>query len=240
MTWKGAQMNYKAYIFDMDGTVLDTVTDLTTALNYTMEKHGRRHNYTDHDTKEFFGSGVVVALTRAVAYEAGLPKSELVKVGTPDDPVSAKIDPGLIQELKVTYQPYYELHCRDHTKPYTGIVPMIQTMKQAGVRTAVVSNKPDGAVQKLCEQHFAGVFDFALGQKDEIRRKPAPDMLEKCLEVLQVDRRECVYIGDSEIDIQTAANCAMDCISVTWGFRSRTFLQAHGASHIVSDPSEIK
>ena len=115
----------------------------------------------------------------------------------------------------------------------------MKRLREAGIKTAVVSNKPDNAVQKLTELYFKDLFDYSMGERPEIRRKPAADMVNACLEALGVKREEAVYIGDSEIDMETAANSALPCISVDWGFRSKSFLEKNGAERIVSSAEEI-
>lgn len=232
-------MKYQAAIFDMDGTILNTIEDLTNALNYAMKETGHRHNYTNEDTKNFFGSGVEVALTRALAYEAGASLDSLVAVGTKDEVIPESVTKEEVERISQVYRPYYAAHAGIATKPFDGIVEMIQALKAKGIACAVVSNKPDEAVQSLVKTFFDGVFDFSLGQKASIKRKPAPDMNEECLRVLKVAREHCVYIGDSEIDVQTAQNSAMDEIAVTWGFRSADFLKTHGANEIVNDSNEL-
>lgn len=233
---------YKAAIFDMDGTVLDTLDDLTDAINYAMGRCGRKHDFTREQTKNLFGSGVDVAIRRALCVEAGVPDSQLEAVGTPDEvlPEAVKNLPaGEEEKLRGIYRPYYAEHCRVKTGPYKGIPELLRALKKAGVLTAVVSNKPDAAVQKLVDDCYSGMFDAAVGEQAGIRRKPAPDMISKTLNTLGVTAREAVYLGDSEIDLQSAANSGMDCISVSWGFRSRAFLEQHGARKIADTPADV-
>ncbi|MBT9076780.1 phosphoglycolate phosphatase, partial [Lactobacillus delbrueckii subsp. bulgaricus] len=131
-------------------------------------------------------------------------------------------------------------HCQIKTGPFPGILDLMKNLRQKGVKLAVVSNKPNEAVQVLVEELFPGSFDFALGEKSGIRRKPAPDMTSECVKALGVPRDKCVYIGDSEIDIQTARNSEMDEIAVNWGFRSVPFLQKHGATVIVDTAEKLE
>ena len=140
--------------------------------------------------------------------------------------------------LKV-FKPYYADHCQIKTGPFPGILELMQKLRQRGIKLAVVSNKPDEAVQVLVGKLFGKEFDFVLGEKSGIRRKPAPDMTSECVKVLAVPRDKCVYIGDSEIDIQTARNSKMDEIAVTWGFRKVPFLKKHGATVIVDTAEEL-
>ncbi len=226
----------------MDGTVLDTSGDLTDAMNHVMEEAGHRHDYTVRDGCEFFGSGVGVAVRRALALECGAPRESLVAIGTPEEvlPQAAmRFIPDEENRLQEAFRSYYGAHCDIKTGPYPGIKEAIEKLRQAGVITALVSNKPDEAVKTLADDFFKGLFDLAVGEKKGMRRKPAPDMTLAVLRALAVDRHDAVYLGDSEIDLQTAANSGMDCISVSWGFRSVEFLKAHGAKVIASDPCEL-
>lgn len=233
-------MRYKAAVFDMDGTVLNTLGDLTDSLNHAMKETGHRHDYTENEVRQFFGSGVTVAVTRALACEAGVPMADLLQVGTASDTVSPQVDAGEVSRVSAVYTPWYADHCDIRTGPYEGIPELLGTLKKAGVLTAVVSNKPDIAVQELVKVIFPGMFDLSVGEMEGVRRKPAPDMTEKALRDLGVpDKKDAVYIGDSEIDMQTAANSGLDCISVDWGFRGRKFLEEEHAKVIVSRPAEI-
>ena len=231
-------MKYETAIFDMDGTVLDTVDDLTLALNYALQQTGHSHHWKREDTKQFFGSGVMVALTRALAVENGAEEKDLEQVGTDHDRVSAGIDRGEVLRVAGVFKLYYANHCHIHTGPYPGILKLLHRLKEAGVSTAVVSNKPD-PVRKLTEELFPRLFDFAMGEQEGIKRKPAPDMTLKVMEQLQAKAEKTVYIGDSEIDLETASHSGIDCISVDWGFRSTEFLVAHHAACIVSSADAV-
>lgn len=227
----------------MDGTVLNTVDDLRDAVNYAMKQTGHRHDYTSEDTRRFFGSGVMVALTRALAMEHGAGAASLVDIGTPRETFPDGVSGEAIKEeaarIQPMYKEYYDAHCDIKTGPYPGIPELLHALRARNVVTAVVSNKPDPAVQKLVKDYFSGLFDLAVGEQDGVRRKPFPDMTDKALKDLGVSPADAVYIGDSEIDMQTAENSHLDCISVSWGFRGEQFLKARGAKTIVSQPSEI-
>ena len=230
----------KAAIFDMDGTILNTVDDLKDAVNYAMGMTGHRCDYTDEHTKAFFGSGAKVALMRALCLEKGMDVDELEYVGTaafiPDDELEAET----LRVLKV-FQGYYPTHCEIKTRPYDGINGAIRELRGFGIKTAVVSNKMDRAVQELSLKYFGGLFDISVGESEPaVKRKPEPDMTLKVLDELGVTRDEAVYIGDSEIDMQTAENSGLRCICVTWGFRSRRFLEEHGADCIVDEIGMLK
>jgi phosphoglycolate phosphatase len=231
--------SYKAYIFDMDGTVLDTVADLKNAINYAFDQTGHKNDFTDEDAKRLFGSGVLVAFERGLALEAGASYDDLLLIGTDAASVASEETKTEIAKIQEIYSSYYPLHCNDETGPYDGILEVLEELKKQGLKTAVVSNKPDLAVQKLVDLYFKGKFDFALGDRPELQRKPAADMTNLCLEALGVSQQEAVYIGDSEIDMQTAENAGLDCISVDWGFRPKEFLVKQGAKRIISSPKEI-
>ena len=138
-----------------------------------------------------------------------------------------------------TFKIHYGEHCADTTRPYEGILPLLSKLKEEGIQTAVVSNKADFAVQELCERYFPGCFDFVVGEREGIRRKPCPDSVNEVLKKLQKTAEQSVYIGDSDVDVDTAANAGMDMIGVSWGFRGREFLIEHGANKIADKPEEI-
>lgn len=231
-------MRCKAAVFDMDGTILDTLEDLGKSLNYALGACGHRGDFGQEATKAFFGSGIRVAITRALALEQGFPQDKLDVIGTAEEP-DLGIDPAEVERIREIYAPYYQAHCNDETGPYPGIPELLALLQRRGVKTAVVSNKPDPAVRKLAEEVFPGGFDFALGETPELARKPAPDMVRRCLSEFGLEPREAVYIGDSEVDLQTAENAGLPYILVDWGFRSRAYLEKRGADLIVSSCEEI-
>ena len=232
-------MKYRAAIFDMDGTVLDTSGDLTDALTHAFEQTGHRAAFSVKEAVSFYGSGMLIAVNRALLFEQGHTIPELEAVGTPEDRLIEKNDPAEAKKILEIFNPYYATHCANKTGPYPGIIDLLERLRTAGVTCAVVSNKPDIAVQKLVEDYYDGLFDFALGEKKDLQRKPHPDMTLYVLKQLGVTPAESVYIGDSEIDLQTAKNAGIDSISVDYGFRSRTFLEAHGATNIVSTAEAV-
>ncbi|MBQ3602199.1 MAG: HAD-IA family hydrolase [Lachnospiraceae bacterium] len=210
-------MKYELAIFDMDGTILDTLEDLADSLNYALSLSDFPAR-TLEEVRSFVGNGIRKLIERATP--AGTSPEDLEKVYT-------------------DFTAYYPKHCFDKTKPYSGIIEVIQELKKQGIKTAVVSNKADYAVQILCKQYFDGLFDFALGEQAGIQRKPAPDSVNMVLDKLRISRKNSVYIGDSDVDINTAMNAEIDCISVDWGFRDVTFLLEHGAKTIVSSPEKL-
>ena len=210
-------MRYRLVIFDMDGTILDTLDDLTDSVNYALNHFG----FPMHSREKvcgFVGNGIRKLIERAV----------------PNG-----IEMALVDNVHQVFKEYYKQHCADKTKPYSGISVLLKELRQAGCKTAVVSNKADFAVQELCRQYFNGLFDIAVGDREGILRKPAPDSVYEVLRKLEIAKKDAVYIGDSEVDIETAYNADMDGIAVEWGFRKREFLEEKGAKQIVSAPEEI-
>ncbi|MEQ3214462.1 HAD family hydrolase [Hominifimenecus microfluidus] len=210
-------MKYKLIIFDLDGTLLNTLDDLADSLN-TALAHFSFPKRSLPEVRHFLGNGM----------------QRLVEQSVPDG-TSA----DTTAEVLTVFKQYYKEHCSDRTKPYDGIYELLTALKENGCLMAVVSNKGDFAVQILCEQYFPGVFDAVAGEKAGIRKKPAPDTVNHVLAQLDIDRTDTVYIGDSEVDIETAQNAHMNCLSVDWGFRTREELIQAGATVILSQPSDI-
>lgn len=202
-------------IFDMDGTVLDTLADLTAALCFALQKNGMPARSVN-EVRGFVGNGI----------------RKLIERGVPAGTPGARVD-----AVHADFTAYYSLHCADATAPYPGVREAIAALRRAGYRTAVVSNKADYAVQKLVKDYFPGDFDFAVGEKAGVARKPAPDMVYAALEALGAKKEDAVYVGDSEVDLQTAENAGLPCVSVTWGFKDPDFLLAHGAGTLIGDPA---
>ena len=210
-------MNYQLAIFDLDGTLLDTLEDLADSANYVMETFGYPKR-TLAEVRSFVGNGIRKLLERSA----------------PKDTSSEEID-----RMFEAFKEYYGTHCADKTKPYGGIMGLLESLKKQGVKLAVVSNKADYAVKALCEQYFPGYFDEAVGERVGIARKPAPDTVNEVIKNLKIDKSQAVYIGDSEVDVETAKNVEMDCIAVDWGFRDKEVLENAGAEIIVSTPAGL-
>lgn len=210
-------MKYELIIFDMDGTILDTLEDLKNCTNHALRLYNMPER-TFEEIRNFVGNGIRRLLEQAVVS------------GTSDD---------TLDNILKDFRKYYEVHCTDFTKPYDGIIELIQELKNRGYKTAVVSNKVHEAVLELCEQYFPGLFDLAIGETPNVARKPAPDMVHLALEHFQVSKEKAVYIGDSDVDVATAKNSKLDMIAVDWGFRSRECLMEQGAKIIISKPEEI-
>ena len=196
-------------LFDLDGTLLDTLEDLADSVNYALEQHGYPQR-TLEEIRTFVGNGAAM----------------LIKLAT-----SESED---YEQVLRTFQSYYKTHCQVKTGPYTGILDVLKEIRTE-YPVAVVSNKPDPAVKILCADYFGDVF--ALGEHTGCTRKPAPDMLYKAMEHLGVDK--AVYVGDSEVDVITAKNAGMPCISVLWGFRTEAEIREYGDSIFCNDPKEL-
>ena len=209
-------MKYNAVFFDFDGTVADTLQNITNALNHTMRHFGRRE-FAPETVKPHLGWGV----------------DYLMRTLSPD------LSEAEMGEMLRFYRPYYARHTTDNVNPYPGVLPMMERLRSSGLKLAIISNKPDAAVQPFVEGVFRGLISFALGEVTGIARKPAPDMLIYAAEKMGVDLSTCLYVGDTEVDIQTAANTGIDCLCVTWGFRTREQLVRAGAKNIVDRTEDV-
>ena len=209
----------QAFIFDLDGTLLDTLGDLAASVNYALKTCDMPQHSID-DVRRFVGNGVRLLMERAVPDGAANPRFE---------------------EAFATFRQHYMQHSLDTTRPYDGIIEMLGALRQRGYRTAVVSNKFYAATQELCQHFFADSIEVAIGEHEAegIRKKPAPDTVNEALRQLGVSREQAVYVGDSDVDIATAAASGMPCISVLWGFRDRAFLLAHGDTKFNSHSNEL-
>lgn len=208
---------YKTYIFDLDGTLLDTLNDLHASCNYALRTHGMPERSLE-EVRQFVGNGVKKLMERAIPNGLENPLFE-----------------GTLQ----TFRQHYLLHNLDTTLPYPGIMEMLQQLKAQGKRIAVVSNKFYAATQDLCKHFFGDTIQVAIGEREDIKKKPAPDTVLEALRQLQVTRQDAVYVGDSEVDVETARNSGIPCISVLWGFRSKSFLLSHGATTFIETPNEL-
>ena len=210
-------MSYQTAVFDLDGTLLDTLEDLYRATNAALESHSLPHRSRD-EVRMFVGNGVEMLIRRAVP------------AGTDEETTLA-----VLADFKTTYAAI----CEDHTRPYDGILAVLAALREKGIRMAVVSNKFDAAVKQLCAKYFGDLVEVAIGERAGVRKKPAPDTVYEALKELGVTAEGAVYIGDSDVDIQTARNCGMPCISVTWGLRDKDFLLQNGAEILVDAPEEL-
>jgi phosphoglycolate phosphatase len=212
-------MRYQTYVFDLDGTLLDTLGDLAASTNYALRTYGMPEHSLD-DVRRFVGNGVRVLMERAVPQGADNPQFE-----------------AAFQ----TFREHYMQHSLDTTKPYDGIIETLEALKAEGCRLAVVSNKMMAATQELCRHFFRDTIEVAIGEHEAqgIRKKPAPDTVNEAFRQLGVGKERAVYVGDSDVDILTARHSGLPCISVLWGFRDRDFLIQHGAETFISAPSEL-
>lgn len=208
---------YKAVIFDLDGTLLDTLEDLANSVNYALRQFGFPERTTD-EVRHFIGNGVIKLMTRA----------------TPDG-----IDEETFEKCFECFRSHYLEHMYDNTKPYKDITQMLTLLKEKNIRTAVVSNKLHSGVTGLCDDFFKGQLTSAYGVNTEDERKPKPKNVFKALDDLGVSEEETVYVGDSEVDVETAKNAGLECIGVTWGFRSKEELIKNGADYIAESCKEL-
>lgn len=210
-------MPYQTAVFDLDGTLLDTLEDLWRATNMALEAYGLPPRTRD-EVRLFVGNGVEMLIRRAVPH------------GTDEETTLA-----VLADFKTAYAAI----CEDHTRPYDGILDMLTALRERGIRVAVVSNKFDAATKQLCAKYFGDLVEVAIGERAGVRKKPAPDTVYEALRELGVTAEGAVYIGDSDVDIQTARNCGMPCISVTWGLRDKDFLIENGAQVLVDSPETL-
>ena len=202
----------KLMIFDLDGTLLDTLPDLTDSVNYAMEQLGH-DTYTECEVGQMVGSGMTVTLTRALEQD----------------------NLTLLPKAKELQKEYYSLHCNDKTVPFNGIKWLLKALKEDGIHVAVYSNKDQAFAELTCRRHFGSDVEFVVGTgPDGITKPDATRLLAK---VRQIGATKCLYCGDSDVDLQTAQNADMPCVSVTWGYRNREQLKSCGAT-ILADTAE--
>ena len=210
----------KACIFDLDGTLTNTLESMTYSVNLTLKEMGLSQ-ITKDQCRMFVGNGARVLI------------EESLKVS--GDPKASRIEEG----MKI-YGRIFDQNCTYHVTPYEGIPEMLKALKDRGIHLAVLSNKPDRQTVKVVKEIFGdNIFDYAQGQKDGIRRKPAPDGVWYLMEQMQVSKEECLYIGDSEVDAATGKNAGLKTIGVLWGFRDRKTLETAGADHLIERPEEL-
>jgi len=208
---------YNAIIWDMDGTLLDTLDDLTDSVNAALTEF-RLPVRTRDEIRRFVGNGVL----------------RLVELSVPDGKQHSQFE-----EIFSFFKRHYTKNCRNKTKPYNGLERALPELKAHGYRMAIVSNKIDSAVKELAELYFGDTIDVAIGDTEGKRNKPYPDMVFEAMRLLDAKQKSTVYIGDTEVDMATAENSGLDCISVSWGFRDKQELQKIGAKLIVDTPEEL-
>ena len=209
-------MSYQTVIFDLDGTLLDTLDDLTSAVNYALSRFSLPKRDRE-EVRSFVGNGQRKLLERASENKV------------------------LTDELLPLFREYYIQHSSDKTQPYEGILKLLKDLKKQGIKTAVVSNKPHYATKPLVERYFGDLISLTQGEDEEhgVMRKPDPASLLTIMEKLNADKKTTVYIGDSEVDIITSKNAGVDCISVSWGFKTADFLKENGATALADTTAEL-
>jgi len=211
-------MKYKAIIFDLDGTILNTLEDLTDSLNYSLTKYNLPKR-SQTEFKSFLGNGI----------------RKLTERGCP-----VETDISVIDNVYNNFKEYYITHCSVKTHAYDGVEKLLRYLKDSGYKLAVVSNKSDNAVKILCEKYFVDLFDIVKGEISGTPRKPSPESVYEVMEKFDCNKSEIVIVGDSEVDFNTAKNAEIDCVLVDWGFRDRDFLIQIGGQNIVSNIYELK
>lgn len=210
-------MSRNIIVFDLDGTLLDTLEDLTNATNAALYYSGFP-TYSTEEIRSFVGNGV----------------KNLIKKAVPENCSEEDFDTTFGY-----FKDYYGMHCKDKTKPYDGVLELMAKMKEKGYQMAIVSNKLDSAVKELNDQFFCEFVTVTVGDQEGLNRKPHPDMVEEALRRMGEDKESAVYIGDSEVDLQTAVNSGLPCISVLWGFRNQDELEEAGATIFANTPDEV-
>lgn len=211
------QQEILAVIFDLDGTLLNTLEDLTDAVNAALSRN-QMPVRTIEEIRQFVGNGVQKLMERSV--------------------VDGKKNPAFAQTF-ADFKSYYAQHCKDKTDAYPGVRQLLEELKRRDIAMAIVSNKIDSAVKELNQEYFSDYISTAIGETETIARKPAPDTAIQALAELGVSKEQAIYVGDSDVDLLTAQNAGIKCISVTWGFRDREFLLEHGAKIMIDKPMEL-
>ncbi len=209
---------FSTVIFDLDGTLLNTLDDLAASVNYALEGCGYPRRTVD-EVRRFIGNGVEKLIERAV----------------PKD-----IDKKDLKECLDIFKTHYNNNMNNQTRPYSGIMELLESLKSKSIKMAVVSNKMDEAVKVLCEEEFKGFIQVAIGSSEGVAKKPAPDSVYKALAELDSKEDDTIFVGDSEVDIKTAKNAKVTSVGVTWGFRDREILEAEGADFIMENPKDLE
>ena len=210
-------MTYDTVLFDLDGTLLNTLDDLTDSVNFALSEGGYPRR-TIEEVRSFVGNGVAVLMRRAVPFGTSEQKTK---------------------ETLEQFRTHYTKNMRNKTKPYNGIEPLLRALKARGIKTAVISNKYHTAVQKLCDELFPQLIDAAFGESETLRPKPAPDIVNAAMHALQTKKETTLYVGDSDTDGETARSAGLFFVGVGWGFRDRDVLEAAGAGAMINEPMEL-
>lgn len=210
-------MKYDTIIFDLDGTLLNTLDDLRDSLNIALLAHGYEPR-TLEDVRYFVGNGV----------------KNLVRRALPANSTEEEIE-----ECLASFTSHYNMNMRNKTRPYDGIMELLLDLDRYNYKIAIVSNKFDSAVKALAKEYFGDLINVAIGESETVKRKPAPDSVFAAVKELGSDLKKTVFVGDSETDVQTAKNAGIPCIAVTWGFRTREVLRKEGADILIDTPKEL-
>lgn len=210
-------MKYDTIIFDLDGTLLNTLDDLKDSLNFALTKHGYEPR-TLEEVRRFVGNGIGKLVERAVPLHT-----------TEED----------TEKCLATFKEHYNKNMQNKTRPYDGIMELLLNLNRFGFNLGIVSNKFDTAVKELAKEYFGDIFNVAIGESATVKRKPAPDSILTAINELDTDINKTVFVGDSEIDVQTAKNAGIRFIGVTWGFRTREVLRNEGADYLIDTPKEL-
>lgn len=208
---------YNTVVFDMDGTLLNTLDDIADGVNYILRRYGYQEK-TLEEVRRAVGNGARRLLMAVIP--------------------GGEENPQFEQILK-EYGAYYQEHCQIKTRAYDGVQQLLEALKEKGIKIAIVSNKGDGAVKELNRRYFSETIETAVGERPGIGRKPAPDSVLEALKILESSREQAVYVGDSEVDYHTAANAGMTCVLVSWGFRSREQLERLSPDYLIDAPLEL-
>jgi len=210
-------MTVRAILFDLDGTLLDTLDDLTDSVNHMLISFGYPARSREY-VRQAVGNGVHNLIVRA------LPGGE---------------DEARIGECLQAFRAHYGKNLDNKTRPYPGVMEVLRALQRAGIAAGVVSNKYDGAVKALSEKHFGDLVQVAVGERPGVRRKPAPDSVLEAMRCLGVEPADALYVGDSDVDVETAHNAGLRCVGVSWGFRPRESLVAAGADVVIDDAAAL-
>lgn len=221
----------RAVIFDLDGTLLYTLENLFESTNHALRAFGYKERSMD-EIRSFVGNGVRVLMQRAMP----APAFNSAKLSADNQPNLCDKD---FEACLAVFKEHYAKTMYEKTRPYDGVIEILETLRKSGAKRAVVSNKFDSAVKALCNKYFGDLLITSVGESETVRKKPAPDGVLKVMKELGCKPYECVYIGDSEVDIETAKNAEVECISVDWGYKDEEFLLAHGAKKIAHTPAEL-
>ncbi|MBQ5883406.1 MAG: HAD family hydrolase [Clostridia bacterium] len=207
----------KCVIFDLDGTLLYTLEDLKNSVNFALTKNGFKERSID-EVRAFVGNGI----------------ENLMRKSVPDN-----ITEEQFHNCFEDFKSHYKIHSEDNTVEYAGVTEVLKTLKQKNILLAVVSNKADFAVNTLCKKYFSQLLDCAFGEREGIKRKPCPDAVNEVVKLLMVEKDNCFYVGDSDVDVKTAHNSGIKCIACTWGFRDRSVLEKENPEYIIDNVNEI-